>query len=441
MKLHLVSLGCARNLVDSEIMLGNLSKANFSITEDPSDAEVIIINTCSFIQASMDESIDVILEHAELKKKGPCRFLIVVGCLPERFKKDIEETLPEVDLFLGTGAYHQIEPEIKRLINNTQLNKCACPDPSGIPLQNSSTERHISTPHMAYVKIAEGCSSHCTYCIIPKLRGKHRSRTIDDIRRETETLISSGTKEIVLIAQESTFYGNDFRPKKGLESLLDELSGISDDVWFRVLYGHPDSINDPTIETIKNCTNICSYFDLPVQHISSRILKRMGRKYDKDYLYELFHRIRSKVKGASLRTTLITGFPGETEEDFQELIHFIDEIQFDHLGVFMYSDSEDLPSHHLPGHVPVKISEERHDYLMNRQAQISLSNNQKHLNNTYKVLVEEHPDDGLYIGRTSFQAPEVDGVTFIYSPELTIGEFVNVQITEAYEYDIAGDPK
>ncbi|MBU0992435.1 MAG: 30S ribosomal protein S12 methylthiotransferase RimO [Proteobacteria bacterium] len=440
MNIHLVSLGCARNLVDSEIMIGRLAeRKGFQMIDDPSSAEVIIVNTCSFIQDAIEESIDTILELAEYKKQGKLKNLIVAGCLPERFKNDIESTLPEVDAFIGTGAYDQIGDILEKLQKKALGKKTIYPDPDILALQKYETPRLRSTMHMAYVKIAEGCSSRCTYCIIPKLRGRHRSRAIEDIRKESLSLVSSGVKELVLIAQESTFYGKDLVPPQGLAGLLDTLSGISPHIWIRVLYGHPQSMAKDMIKTIKTHDNICAYFDLPVQHASGRILKKMGRRYNTEFLKDLFLNIRSEIPAAALRTTLITGFPGETEEDFDCLVEFVNDIRFDSLGVFTYSDADDLPSHHLPNPVSYKVARERQDHIMAMQAEISLERNHKHLNKTYTVLVEENPEKGLFVGRTVFQAPEVDGVTFIRGESLTVGDFVDVCINDVEEYDISGE--
>ena len=436
---HLVSLGCARNLVDSEVMTGLLVADGFQMTDDPEIADAVIINTCGFIEDAVTESIETILDLARYKEEGRLRYLIVVGCLAERYQKDIAASLPEVDLFLGTGAYDQVSAALKKLENQTLSAGIICPSPASLPLQEAHTPRLIDSSHMAYVKIAEGCSSRCTYCIIPKLRGAHRSREIADIRQECVTLLASGIREIVLVAQESTFYGVDLAPPVGLDTLLEDLAAIDKTARFRVLYGHPLSLNDRMIQVMGRHENICAYFDLPVQHASPSVLRKMGRSYDTDFLRSLFQRIRNAIPDAAIRTTLITGFPGETEGDFQCLYDFINDIRFDHLGVFVYSDADDLPSHHLPDHVPAEVAAARQDRLMARQAEISLEKNQKHLNKTYTILVEEHPEESLYIGRTVFQAPEVDGVTIVRGKALVVGDFTEVHITDASEYDISGE--
>ena len=436
MKLHLVSLGCAKNLVDSEMMMGRLMQAGWNSTPDPGKAEIIIINTCSFIESAVNESIDTVLGLARYKQTGVCRRLIVAGCLPERFREDIVHALPEVDCFLGTGAFHEIE---KAADGSLDPYECFLPDPDLIPLQKQEFTRAISSPHMAYLKVAEGCSRHCTYCIIPKLRGKQKSRRLEDVIAEARFLISSGVKELVLVAQDTTFYGKELYPPVSLNRLLEDISELSDNVWIRILYGHPESIDDPFIRTVAKHQNICSYFDIPIQHVGDRILKKMGRNYTSDDLRRLYDKIRSFVSDAALRTTVIVGFPGETDKDFEALLTFVKDVRFDHLGVFIYSDSDDLPSHRLPGHIPESVAKDRHDQLMSCQLEISLVNNRKHVGSVYDVLVEETTEDNLFSGRTFFQAPEVDGITYIHSDQLQIGSFVNVMIADAYEYDLAGE--
>lgn len=436
MRLHLINLGCVRNLVDSEIMLGRLKKARWTITDDPAEAEVIIINTCSFIMNAIDESIDTILELAKFKESGICRRLIVTGCLPERFRDDIVASLPEVDVFLGTGAYDQIVAAVEDRLN---ASKCLLPDPNAVVFPKTISPRMLSVPHTAYVKVAEGCDRHCSYCIIPKLRGRQRSRPPEQIVAEAESLIASGVKEIILVAENTTDYGKDLKPPLHLGGVMSKIAGLSENFWLRVLYGHPESMDDAFIKTVAEHANICSYFDLPIQHASTGILKKMGRTYSREDLYRLYEKIRTHLPDAALRTTVIVGFPGETDQDFETLLKFVEDVRFDHLGVFTYSDSEDLASHRLPGHVAQHLAEERHDRLMARQAEISLEKNKAYVGKTVQVLVEESPEDGLYLGRSAFQAPEVDGLTFIYSSQLPIGEFVDVKITDAYEYDLVGE--
>ncbi len=436
-KLYLENLGCVRNLVDSEIMLGRLTRAQCKVTNDPAEAEVIVVNTCSFILNAVNESIDTILALAKHKESGRCRRLIVTGCLPERFRKDIVESLPEVDVFLGTGAYDRIVDAVEGRLD---VSRSVLPDPDTIIFPNDIPSRVLNVPHTAYVKVAEGCDRHCSYCIIPKLRGRQRSRPPEAIIAEARSLITSGVSEIILVAENTTDYGRDMSPPLHLSDVIEEIAGLSPDFWLRVLYGHPESIDEAFIQTVAAYDPVCPYFDLPIQHAADTVLKKMGRTYSRDDLYRLFENIRQILPDAVLRTTVIAGFPGETRQDFETLVQFINDIRFDHLGVFNYSDSEDLTSHRLPGHVPEEIAEERQDQLMAMQADISREKNQFYVGQTLPVLIEESPEAGLYLGRTRFQAPEVDGVTFVYaSSPLSIGRIIDVTITDAFEYDLAGE--
>ncbi len=433
---YINTLGCARNLVDSEFMAAVLQSAGSRIVPEPEKAEVIIVNTCSFIEPAVNESIDTILELASHKKSGSCRHMIVTGCLPQRFREEISDALPEVDVFLGTGAFDRI---LKAVEGKYERGACILPEPEKFPLQGAESGRRPSTFPYAYIKIAEGCNRKCTYCIIPRLRGRLRSRRPSDILMEAQTLIQEGYREIVLIAQDTSAYGLDLSPAESLAALLEKLAGLSFSTRFRFLYGSPDLTGDELIDTIARHTNIAPYFDLPVQHASERILRLMGRNYREQELLGLFEKIRSRVKDAAIRTTIMAGFPGETEEDFRQLAEFIGRAGFDHAGVFIYSDSEDLRSHTLPAHVPELEAGRRYDRLMSRQAEISLEKNIRRKGRVYPVLVEDRLDKGLYIGRAPFQAPEVDGITYIDSPGLIIGNFYNVRIKEAYAYDIRGE--
>jgi ribosomal protein S12 methylthiotransferase len=435
MKFYLASLGCAKNLVDSELMLGRLIKAGGVIAHHPEDADTIIVNTCSFIESAVNESIDTILELARYKISGNCRHLIVTGCLPERFREAIAESLPEVDIFLGTGAFDKIVLAVNGGLND---RRCLLPDPNDLCYPGRNFLRVRDSASMAYLKISEGCSRHCTYCIIPKLKGKQRSRRPDDIVDEARDLISSGVKELILIAQDTTHYGADLNPAVPLYRLLEKISKITEDIWIRVLYGHVESIEDAYIRTIAEHKNICSYFDVPIQHASDKILKNMGRNYSSEDLYRLFDNIRSAAPDAALRTAIIVGFPGETDKDFERLLTFVQDIRFDHLGVFIYSDADDISSHKLSDHVPKIAAMNRYDRLMSLQQKISLLNNRKHIGKIFKVLVEESIDDNLYRGRTFFQAPEVDGITDFHSEDLLVGSFIHVRIDEASEYDLKG---
>ncbi|MBR9986372.1 MAG: 30S ribosomal protein S12 methylthiotransferase RimO [Desulfosarcina sp.] len=437
-RLYIESLGCARNQVDSENMAGELRQAGWSLTRDPADAVVIVVNTCSFVESAIDESIDTILELARFKKTGRCNRLVVAGCLPERFREAIADALPEVDQFLGTGAFSRI---VDAVTGGLGRGTCLLPDPDRISIgQKTARERNQS--HTAYLKIAEGCSRHCTYCIIPRLRGRQKSRPMDHILAEARELIGSGVKELNLVAQDTTHYGHDLSDPVSFDTLLIHLAEVAGEAWVRFLYGHPESITDGVIEAVAAHPNLCPYFDLPVQHAASRVLKKMGRHYDKRQLLDLFQHIRSRVPGAAIRTTLIVGFPGETDADFQELMEFVEDVRFDHLGVFTYSDAEDLPSHRLPGQLSKKVAQFRYDTLMKRQMAISENNLTSMIGKTLPVLVEASSEPRLFEGRTILQAPEVDGITFVKTqpggPAATIGEIASVTITDTLAYDLIG---
>ena len=444
MIIFLETLGCSRNRVDSEIMLGKLVAAGHSITDDPHLAQVIIVNTCGFISTASDEAVDVLLEMAKLKKTGLCKKLIATGCLSQRYKEDenLLSALPEVDAFLGTAAIDLI---VEAVENESKKPLIVFPDPVNRPFQDLAEQRQLTNNFLAYIKVSEGCNRKCTYCIIPSLRGIQRSRPVADICKEAAILVKTGVKEILLTAENTTDYGQDFQDGKGFEHVLASVAATLENehananTWIRFLYTHPKTLTESIIKSVKNHKNICSYYDVPIQHASSSILKKMGRPYTIEDLYALFNTIRKIDPGAALRPTIIVGFPGESDADFDQLMTFIKDIRFDHLGVFTYSDSDDLKSHLLKNHVPSKIAEKRHGMLMAAQAKISVSINEKHVDKTFEVLVEENPEKGVYIGRTKFQAPEVDGVTFIYANGLEIGTFVKVRITEAFEYDIAGE--
>ncbi|WP_022666507.1 30S ribosomal protein S12 methylthiotransferase RimO [Desulfospira joergensenii] len=442
MIVHIETLGCSRNQVDSEIMLGRLVHAGHTSADDPSQAEVIVVNTCGFISTASEEAVDVLLDMARYKKEGRCTRLIATGCLAQRYKddKDLASSLPEVDAFLGTGACDLIVDVVE---NRASSALVLFPDPNKRGFQDLSILRELSQEKFAYVKVSEGCDRHCTYCIIPELRGRQRSRPGEDIEKEAEILLSKGIKEIILTAENTTDYGRDLSEGTGFSRVLARtartMAARDETAWLRFLYTHPSSLDLETIETVRDHANICSYYDVPIQHASSAVLKRMGRPYTRENLKDLFKLIRKTDPEAVLRTTLIVGFPGETQKDFKILLEFIHEIGFDHLGVFTYSDSEDLASHRLGDPVSAELAEQRHDQVMAAQAGISLQVNEKHVGRVYPVMVEENPEPGVYIGRTMFQAPEVDGVTFIYSDGLEIGTRFHVKITDAYEYDIAGE--
>ena len=442
MIVYVETLGCSRNQVDSEIMLGKLAAAGHTLTRDPACAQAIVVNTCSFISAAADEAVDTILEMAGYKKQGACRRLVVTGCLAQRYKDDpdLTGTLPEVDAFVGTGACEQIVDVIEKTASHPLT---LFPDPDTRGLQNYAADRILSGDPYAFVKVSEGCNRHCTYCIIPTLRGRQRSRPIQEICAEALSLVNKGVKEIILTAENTTDYGQDLTDGTGFQQVLENISrrvaAVNPDVWIRFLYTHPASLTQKIVQTVKHHGNICSYYDVPIQHADTGMLRRMGRPCSAKALEDLFSMIKETDPDAALRTTVITGFPGETEAMFTRLLDFIQKVKFDHLGVFPYSDASDIASHTLQNHVPQDVAQLRHDTLMAAQEKISEQINQKHVGSIYPVLVEENPEPGLFIGRTMFQAPEVDGVTFVYSEGLATGTLVQVKITDAFAYDIAGE--
>ena len=438
--IYLKSLGCARNQVDSEQMLGRLQAAGWQIEDAPENATVIVINTCSFIEDAADESIEAILALSTLKSEGECRCLVVTGCLPERYREDIVKALPEVDIFLGTGAFDQI---IEAVEGDLSGQKCLLPNPDLISF--NPNRRIRSEASTVYIKIAEGCDRRCTYCIIPHLRGCQKSRPLKDILGEARQLLTEGVKELTLVSQDTTSYGRDLGDHPGLGALLHELATLPEakDAWIRFLYGHPESIDADVISAVADHPNISPYFDIPIQHASSKILRLMGRNTTSDELEILFKKIRSQVPQAVLRTTIMVGFPGETEADFQQVDRFIEKIGFDHLGVFRYSDSEDLPSHKLFDPVDKKIARNRKKYLMKHQQKISAQNNQKYLGRLLTVLVESCYKENTFLGRSIFQAPEVDGLVYLNATQgkngCEVGRFCQARITDALEYDLVGE--
>ncbi len=438
MKIYLHNLGCARNIVDGEAMMGRLDKAGHSLIDDAGEAEAIIINTCGFIASASEESVDAILELAQLKNVGACRRLIVTGCLPQRYRDDLPAQLPEVDAFLGTGAYDAV---VSAIGGEMDPGACLLPDPASIPLHTRHTMRVQTTYPVAYVKVMEGCNRHCTYCIIPALRGRLRSRPLADVTEEVAALTREGFPEIVLIGQDTTSWGEDLETKETFAHLLEGAARAAPNSWVRFLYGHPDRIDDNLLKIMGRYDNICPYFDIPIQHVSPPVLKRMGRgNHDPSFFRALFSRIRGVVPGAAIRTTVMTGFPGETDSDFNRLYDFIQETRFDHLGAFVYSDADDLASHRLPDHILETVGRNRMDLLMTLQASISLDKNETRIGRTVPVLIEEDQGDGSLIGRTMFQAPEVDGITVVYADSAAVGQFMTVRITDATEYDLEGVP-
>lgn len=437
MKLLFVSLGCDKNLVDSEEMLGLLTRKGFEIVDDETQAEVIIINTCCFINDAKEESVNTILEMAEYKKTGSCKALIVTGCMAQRYKNEIIEEVPEVDAVLGTTSYEDIYRAIQEAVDGKQFQEFKSID----YLPESLGRRVLTTGgHFGYLKIAEGCDKHCTYCIIPKLRGKFRSVPMERLLTQAREMAEEGVKELILVAQETTVYGTDIYGKKSLHVLLKELCKISGIRWIRVLYCYPEEIYDELIQIMKEEKKICHYLDLPIQHASDRILKRMGRRTTRAELVDIVNKLRGEIPDIVLRTTLITGFPGETEEDHEKLMEFVDEMEFDRLGVFTYSPEEDTPAAGMPDQIPEEIKEERRDEIMELQQEISYDKGTDRIGQELLVMIEgKVADESAYIGRTYGDAPKVDGYIFVQTGELLMtGDFAKVRVTGALEYDLIG---
>ncbi|WP_373217908.1 30S ribosomal protein S12 methylthiotransferase RimO [Ruminococcus sp. 5_1_39BFAA] len=438
MKLLFISLGCDKNLVDSEEMLGLLTRDGHEIVDDEEQAEAIIINTCCFIGDAKEESVNTILEMAEYKKAGTCKVLIVTGCMAQRYKNEITEEIPEVDAVLGTTSYGEILKAVKEAETGHRFAEFK--DINYLP--DDLGRRVLTTGgHFGYLKIAEGCDKHCTYCIIPKLRGKFRSVPMERLIRQAEDMAEQGVKELILVAQETTVYGTDLYGKKSLHILLKELCRISGIRWIRVLYCYPEEIYDELIQTMKEEKKICHYLDLPIQHASDRILKRMGRRTSKEELIAIVEKLRREIPDIFLRTTLISGFPGETPEDHQELMEFVNEMEFDRLGVFAYSAEEDTPAASMEDQIPQELKEERRDELMELQQEISYDKGQERIGQVLTVMIEgKVADESAYIGRTYGDAPKVDGYIFVQTGELLMtGDFARVRVTGALEYDLIGE--
>lgn len=458
-KIYLVSLGCDKNLVDSEIMLGLLSKEGYAITNELSEADYAIVNSCCFIGDAKEESINTIIEIGELKKEGKLKGLIVTGCLAQRYQSMITDELPEADAVIGTTAYDNIVSAIAEIKSKNGLADKSLYIEDLERLAGGEEHRLVPAGEVSsYIKIAEGCNKRCTYCIIPYIRGNYRSIPMETIVKEAEELAKQGTKELLLVAQETTLYGVDIYGKKALPDLVHELSEISGIEWIRLLYCYPEEITDEIIEAIKNEKKVCHYIDLPIQHSSDRILKRMARKTNQAELRERIARLRKEIPDITLRTTLITGFPGETEEDFKELYNFVDEMEFDRLGVFTYSAEEGTPAAEMEGQVAEEVKIARRNEIMELQQEISAEKAEGRIGKVYEVLVEgtvpvdsvngeafasimEVNEDGkkVYIGRTYMDAPDVDGQVFFESDyEIMSGELVEVEIIASDEYDLFG---
>ncbi|MCB6416163.1 30S ribosomal protein S12 methylthiotransferase RimO [Faecalimonas umbilicata] len=438
MKLLFVSLGCDKNLVDTEVMLGLLDKRGWQMTDDETQADVIVINTCCFVHDAKEESIQTILEMAEYKKTGSLKALIVTGCLAQRYQEEIVKEIPEVDAVLGTTSYDKIADAIDGALEGNVSIELA--DVDALPLVE--TKRLVTTGgHYAYLKIAEGCDKHCTYCIIPKIRGNYRSVPMERLLEEAADLAEQGVKELILVAQETTLYGRDIYGEKSLHKLLRELCRIKGIRWIRILYCYPEEIDDNLIQVMKEESKICHYLDLPIQHANNEILKRMGRRTSKEQLIAIIEKLREAIPDITLRTTLITGFPGETKEQHEELMEFVDQMEFDRLGVFTYSPEEDTPAAEMPRQVPEEVKEERQAEIMELQQEIAFEQAEDMIGREVLVMIEgKVADEDAYVGRTYKDAPNVDGLIFVNTDEeLMSGDFARVKITGALEYDLIGE--
>lgn len=433
-KVYLQSLGCPKNLVDSEIMLGTLASQGYQITTDRSEAEVIVVNTCGFLQASAKESIDAILNLAQEKESGHCKKLVVAGCLSQRYQGELPKELPEVDLFIGTNDYPKIAEILSDLPNREYIHK-------PLYVHQADTPRLLATAaHTAYVKIAEGCNHTCSFCIIPKLRGKQRSRSIADIVTEIKNLKLIGVKEFNLIAQDTTDYGCDLHDGTTIEKLFEELAKIAGNHWLRLLYAYPLRFSDELINIIASSENFCRYVDIPFQHINNRILKSMRRGSNGDYIRSLVERLRKKIPNIAIRSTLIVGYPGETDDEFDELYRFLKETELERVGVFTFSEEEGTPAATLPDQLSPKIMRERREILMKLQQSISLKKNRGRIGSRTRLLVEESSDENRGWGRSEWEAPEIDGRIYLEGGRSLAGQFCDVLIQNAGPYDLTATP-
>ena len=452
MNVGFISLGCSKNLIDTEVAIGLFKENHYKIVNKPEDADILVVNTCGFIESAKEEAINTILEMAEYKKQR-CKYLIAMGCLVQRYYDDLVKALPEVDLFIKIDEYNKLWKKIEDLIKRDIVEKAKTKTstkiseikPLPMPTYDEFLNRVVTTgKNYAYLKIGEGCSNKCTYCAIPYIRGPFVSRKMEDILEEAEKLASEGIKEIIVIAQDTTKYGEDIYGKSRLAELLQEISKIDGIEWIRFLYSYPEGITDELIDTVANNPKIAKYFDIPIQHISNVVLKRMNRKTSKEKIENLLEKIRNKIPNVTLRTSLIVGFPGETEEQFEELLEFVKKAKFDKLGTFMYSKEEGTPASRLPEQIHGNTKKARYNKIMKAQKQISLEKQENKIGKTYKVLVEDISFDGKYfVGRTMQDVPEEDGLVYIkdaqnYKQEDILNHFIECQIEEVSEYDLIG---
>lgn len=438
MKILFVSLGCDKNLVDTEMMLGELLGKGYEFTDDETDADIVVVNTCCFIGDAKEESINALLEMAELRKDGQIKVLVAAGCLAQRYKEEIQVEIPEVDVIIGTTAIDKIVEAIDEVLSGNAQNHYE--DINAKPFTES--ERVVTTGgHFAYLKIAEGCDKHCTYCIIPKVRGNFRSVPMENLVKQAKKLAQKGVKELILVAQETTLYGMDLYGKKSLPELLHELGQIPGIFWIRILYCYPEEITDELIQAIKNEPKVCHYLDIPIQHASDRILKRMGRRTNQEQLRSMIEKLREEIPDICLRTTLITGFPGETEEDHEELMQFINDMEFDRLGAFAYSQEEDTAAAMMPDQIEEEIKLERQQDIMELQQEIAFEKAEEMVGRVLTVMIEgKVTDEDVYVARTYRDAPNVDGYLFLNTTAtLMTGDLVKVMVTDSNEYDLVGE--
>ena len=450
-----VSLGCDKNLVDSEKMLGLLNEAGYRVAQEESEADAIVVNTCCFIHDAKEESVETILEMAEWKKKGRLKALIVTGCMAQRYQDEIQQEIPEVDAVIGTTGYTEIVPILDEILAEAEASQKeaaveepkeksfvnCCPSIDLLPASLADKRVVTTGGYTAYLKIAEGCNKRCTYCIIPYIRGHYRSFPMEDLLEEARKLAEGGVKELILIAQETTVYGMDCYGRKALPELLTKLCEIEGIEWIRILYCYPEEITDELIAVMKKEKKICHYLDIPIQHSEDTILKRMGRRTNRAELVSLLEKLRKEIPDIVLRTTLITGFPGETEEEFKNMVDFVDSMEFDRLGVFPYSAEEGTKAAEMDGQITEEVKESRRDEIMALQQEISADKAASRIDDEMSVLIEGYLyEDDIYIGRTYMDAPKVDGNVFVRAEEeLISGDIVPVRITGANEYDLMGD--
>ena len=450
MKVGFVSLGCSKNLIDTEVAIGHFKNNNFEIENNPEKAEIIVVNTCGFIDSAKEEAINTILEMAEYKKKK-CKYLIVMGCLVQRYYDDLVKALPEVDLFIKLDEYNNFWDKVEKLIKENEVEPSATKStdkiteikPLPMPECNEFFERVVTTgKNYAYLKIGEGCSNRCTYCAIPYIRGPFVSRKMEDIIEEAKILADKGIKEIIVIAQDTTKYGVDIYREEKLPELLQKISEIQGIEWIRFLYSYPEGISDELINVVKNNSKICKYFDIPIQHISDRILKRMNRRTNKKQIEELISKLKREIPEVTIRTTLIVGFPGETEQDFEELYEFVQKTKFDKLGAFKYSKEEGTPAAKLPAQINGNTKNSRYNKIMKIQQQISNENLKKEIGKEYEVIIEDISFDKKYlIGRTRKDVPDIDGIIYIKNTlqKEEINQFVKVKVIDVKDYDLIGE--